>query len=218
LLWLPSSVSLRCRTPWCAVDSSGRAAEQLQSREREREWKLEFHLRHTEYGATMAGTETPNVKSEAANTPIENSSENMRERNPAGGGGGSGGGGGGGGGRNNEAVISFSLSLDFAEFLTSQEIALRPVTPRRAGAITRRGVIYFRANYASSAPIPRARVRSRIAKFPARCRRRMAIVRIESSWRVSDAMRGLRAKIFPIRSPMWDKNRVRIYIVSTKNP
>ncbi|XP_029660107.1 hrp65 protein-like [Formica exsecta] len=38
----------------------------------------------------MAGTETPNVKSEAASTPAENSNENPRERNPPGGGGGGG--------------------------------------------------------------------------------------------------------------------------------
>ncbi|XP_070169013.1 hrp65 protein isoform X1 [Polyergus mexicanus] len=38
----------------------------------------------------MAGTETPNVKSEAASAPAENSNENPRERNPPGGGGGGG--------------------------------------------------------------------------------------------------------------------------------
>ncbi|XP_012215147.1 hrp65 protein isoform X2 [Linepithema humile] len=69
----------------------------------------------------MAGTETPNVKSETTSAPVENSNENPRDRNPPGGGnrgprgrkggtrfsgnrGGGMGGIGGGGGRNNEAM------------------------------------------------------------------------------------------------------------------
>lgn len=84
----------------------------------------------------MAGTETPNVKSEAATAPVENSNENPRERNPPGvgprgprgrkggtrfssrGGGGMGGGmgggvGGGGGGGRNETVIILSFCVFF---------------------------------------------------------------------------------------------------------
>lgn len=84
----------------------------------------------------MAGTETPNVKSETANAPVENSSENPRERNPlvggnrgprgrkggtrfssrggggmGGGMGGGVGGGGSGGGRNETVIIGLFLCL-----------------------------------------------------------------------------------------------------------
>jgi len=79
----------------------------------------------------MAGTETPNVKSETTSAPAENSNENPRDRNPPvggnrgprgrkggtrfsgnrGGGMGGGGGVGSGGGRNNEAVIFLAFSF-----------------------------------------------------------------------------------------------------------